>query len=75
MVIVGKPHLYKDCQERTWYNIDWINHSFKSPNRIGLWNSQLCQDCLNRAELEGDGIDDFNSVWFGLGPDMVLSLV
>lgn len=75
MPIVGKPHLYEDCTARTWYNEVWKDHSFKSGNKSGLWTSQLCTTCLDRAGMEGDDVDDFNSVWFGLGPDMILSLV
>jgi hypothetical protein len=77
MARVTSYHLYKDCYMLEQY--------LSSHTRIGLWDNptaftydwkrQTCRTCRQRAADCSDEIDDFNSVWFGMGPDMLLQPV
>ena len=74
MALIGIPHLYQDCS-----NLQALVDAIGAPR--GFHKRQAirrdapivgriqCNDCIARMELEALTIDDFNSVWFGLGPD------
>jgi len=82
---VTDTHLYKDCSlllsqaSGKMHGGTSIREEPVHPNNQHFFNrsyylENCCQLCKQRL-IDADEIDDFNSVWFGLGPDFRLQPV
>lgn len=69
-------HLYEDCSRLVAWEKN-SRSSIKSHDTFEFGDTEfvlklltnLCKQCYIKAVLDEGKIDDFNSVWFGLGPD------
>ena len=76
--IIGKAHLYSGCYQTFLgqkIEMGKLERKLSMLERDYVAFVGICPSCAERAEQESLAIDDFNSVWFGLGPDMQLALV
>lgn len=65
--IITNYHLYQDCEDLKGFSGNWLSSIVV---RSSLFKEE-CSKCTHRLADSSDEIDDFNSVWFGLGPDML----
>ena len=62
-------HIYRSCK---WINAGrWWQQVYQRSSEFlpDGWQGRICLFCRYKLNKSEDEIDDFNSVWFGLGPD------
>ncbi len=75
----GRPHLYEHCLATDHFPLygrekvlmeDHLHYQRTYRVRIKAHALLICATCADKMERDSLEIDDFNSIWFGLGPDM-----